>query len=113
MVTPIEGVHDPVLFVRDEGGGYRKRAIFWQQEAGREGEELMVMSSADGILGCISAGLGYTIIGKNMVVGSRYEESLAMQPVNYGPKHIKLSIIYRKTSLLESGILTLAKLLTK
>jgi len=113
MVTPIEGVHDPVLFVRDEGCGYRKRAIFWQQEAGREGEELMVMSSADGILGCISAGLGYTIIGKNMVVGSRYEESLAMQPVNYGPKHIKLSIIYRKTSLLASGILTLAKLLTK
>jgi len=113
MVTPIDAGHDPVLFVRDEGCGYRKRAIFWQKEAGRESEELMVMSSADGILGCISAGLGYTIIGKNMVVGSRYEESLAMRPVNFGPKHIKLSIIYRKTSLLESGILTLAKLLTK
>ncbi|MEY8200731.1 MAG: LysR family transcriptional regulator [Colwellia sp.] len=113
MVTPIEGGHDPVLFVREEGCGYRKHAIFWQQKAGRESEELMVMSSADGILGCISAGLGYTIISKNMVVGSRYEESLAMQPVSHGPKHIKVSIIYRKTSLLESGILTLAKLLTK
>ena len=113
IVTPIEGVHDPVLFVREEGCGYRKRALFWQQEAGRESEELMVMSSADGILGCISAGLGYTVMGKDMVVGSRYEESLAMKPVNYGPKHVKLSIIYRKASLLESGILTLAKLLTK
>lgn len=113
IVTPIEGIHDPVLFVREEGCGYRKRALFWQQEAGRESEELMVMSSADGILGCISAGLGYTVMGKDMVVGSRYEESLAMKPVNYGPKHVKLSIIYRKASLLESGILTLAKLLTK
>jgi hypothetical protein len=41
----------------------------------------MIMSSADGVLGCISAGLGYTIIGKNMVVGSRYEESLAIHPI--------------------------------
>jgi hypothetical protein len=73
----------------------------------------MIMSSADGVLGCISAGLGYTIIGKNMVVGSRYEESLAIHPVSYGPKHVQLSIVYRKESPLESGILTLAKLLTK
>jgi len=113
MVTPIEGEFDPVLFVRDEGCGYRKRALFWRQEAGRESDELMVMSSADGILGCISAGIGYTIMGKDMVVGSRYEESLAMHPVSHGPKHVKLSIIYRKESLLEPGILTLAKLLTK
>ena len=113
MVTPIEGEFDPVLFVRDEGCGYRKRALFWRQEAGRESDELMAMSSADGILGCISAGIGYTIMGKDMVVGSRYEESLAMHPVSHGPKHVKLSIIYRKESLLEPGILTLAKLLTK
>ncbi|MFT7007434.1 MAG: DNA-binding transcriptional LysR family regulator [Colwellia sp.] len=113
MVSPLESDHDPVLFVRDEGCGYRKHALFWQQEAGRGSDELMVMSSADGILGCVSAGLGYTIIGKNMVVGSRYEESLAISPVSYGPKHVQLSIVYRKGSPLESGILTLAKLLTK
>lgn len=113
IVTPIGGDYDPIMFVREKGCGYRKRALFWQQEVGRESEEIMVMSSADGILGCISAGIGYTIIGKNMVVGSRYEESLAMHPVSCGPKHIKLSIIYRKSNLLESGILSLAKLLTK
>jgi DNA-binding transcriptional LysR family regulator len=73
----------------------------------------MVMSSADGVLGCISAGLGYTIIGKNMVVGSRYEKSLVMTPVSHGPEYVQLSIVYRKGSPLESGTLTLAKLLTK
>ena len=113
MVAPLESDHDPVLFVRDEGCGYRKHALSWQQEAGKGSDELMVMTSADGILGCVSAGLGYTIMGKNMVIGSRYEESLAMHPVSYGPKHVQLSIVYRKASLLESGILTLAKLLTK
>lgn len=113
MVTPLEGEHDSVLFVRDEGCGYRKHAIFWQQGVGRESDERMLMSSADGILGCISAGLGYTVIGKNMVVGSRYEESLSMNPVSYGPEYVQLSIVYRKGSSLESGIVTLAKLLTK
>ena len=113
MVTPLESDHDPVLFVREEGCGYRKHALTWQQEAGRNTDELMVMSSADGVLGCISAGLGYTIIGKNMVVGSRYEKSLVMTPVSHGPEYVQLSIVYRKGSPLESGTLTLAKLLTK
>ncbi|BBB30848.1 LysR family transcriptional regulator [Neptunomonas japonica] len=113
MVTPLESDHDPVLFVREEGCGYRKHALVWQQEAGRNTDELMIMSSADGILGCVSAGLGYTIMGKNMVVGSRYEKSLVMTPVSHGPEYVQLSIVYRKGSPLESGTLTLAKLLTK
>lgn len=113
MVAPLESAYDPVLFVREEGCGYRKHALLWQQQAGRNNDEQMVMSSADGILGCISAGLGYTIIGKNMVVGSRYEESLKMYPVTCGPSFVQLSIVYRKGSPLEEGILTLAKLLTE
>ncbi|MEJ6080061.1 LysR family transcriptional regulator [Vibrio sp. 1-Bac 57] len=112
MVTPLDSEYDPVLFVRDPGCGYRKHAIMWRLEAERDNDELMLMSSADGILGCVAAGLGYTIIGKNMVVGSRYEKSLVMTPVSHGPSYVQLSIVYRKDSPLESGILTLAKLLT-
>ncbi|MCL1103183.1 LysR family transcriptional regulator [Shewanella saliphila] len=113
MVTPRDSEYDPVLLVRDEGCGYRQHAMLWRQQAGRGNDELMIMSSADGVLGCIAAGLGYTIIGKNMVAGSRYEKSLVMTPVSHGPKHVQLSIVYRKGSPLESGILTLATLLTK
>ena len=113
MVTPLDSEHDPVLLVRDEGCGYRTQALIWQQEAGRSSDELMLMSSADGVLGCIAAGLGYTIIGQNMVVGSRYEKSLVMTPLSNGAKNVQLSIVYRKDSPLSSGILTLAKLLTE
>ncbi len=113
MVTPRDSEYDPVLLVRDEGCGYRQHAMLWRQKAGRSNDELMIMTSADGVLGCIAAGLGYTIIGKNMVAGSRYEKSLVMTPVSHGPKHVQLSIVYRKGSPLESGILTLATLLTK
>ncbi|MGP9544563.1 LysR family transcriptional regulator [Psychrobacter sp. AOP7-B1-25] len=113
MVTPLDSEHDPVLLVRDEGCGYRTQAIMWQQKAGRGSDDLMLMSSADGVLGCIAAGLGYTIIGKNMVIGSRYEKSLVMTPLIDGLKHVQLSIVYRKDSPLVLGILTLAKLLTE
>lgn len=113
IVTPLEGDYDPVLIVRDEGCGYRKHAVNWRQEANRESDELMIMSSADGVLGCISAGLGYTIIGKNMVVGSRYEHTLKINPVSYGPKYLQLSIVYRKESPLVCAILNLAKIFTK
>lgn len=111
-VTPKESDYDPILLVRKEGCGYRNHALLWRQKAGRGSDELMTMSSADGVLGCISAGLGYTIIGKNMVVGSRYERSLVMTPVTHSPKHIQLSIVYRKGSPLESGILALTNIFT-
>ncbi|MDV7106029.1 LysR family transcriptional regulator [Vibrio sp. TH_r3] len=111
MVTPTGNEHDPVLFVRDEGCGYRQHALLWQQKSGRGADELMVMSSADGILGCISAGLGYTIIGKNMVVDSRYHKSIVMTPISHEPTHVQLSIVYRKDSPLEVGIKTLTQFL--
>lgn len=113
MVTPLGSEHDPILLVRDEGCGYRKHALMWQQKTGRGNDEVMLMSSADGVLGCIAAGLGYTVIGKNMVIGSRYEKSLVITPLTHEPKTVQLSIVYRKDSPLTSGILTLAKLLTE
>ena len=110
VVTPLGDSYEPIMFVRDEGCGYRKRALEWQHAAGRGDEELMVMSSSDGVLGCIAAGLGYTVIGKNMVVGSRYEKSLSIEPVSVGPRHVKISMVYRKDHPLEGGVLDLVNL---
>ncbi|MEH6814310.1 MAG: LysR family transcriptional regulator [Motiliproteus sp.] len=113
IVSSLDGVYEPVLCVREEGCAYRQSALTWQQDAGRSDEEMMVMSSADGVLGCVAAGLGYTVIGKNMVVGSRYEKSLLIEDVSHGPAQINISMIYRKDTPLEAGILKLISLFTK
>lgn len=105
LVTPIDEEYEPVLFVREEGCGYRKCALAWQELGDRFTDEMMVMSSADGILGCIAAGLGYTVIGENMVTGSRYESSLKSVSVSRGQQRIEISVIYRKGHPLEQGIL--------
>jgi len=105
LVTPIDEEYESVLFVREEGCGYRKCALAWQELGDRFTDEMMVMSSADGILGCIAAGLGYTVIGENMVTGSRYENALKSVPVTQGQESIEISVIYRKGHPLEQGIL--------
>lgn len=105
LVTPVDEEYEPVLFVREEGCGYRKCALAWQELGDRFTDEMMVMSSADGILGCIAAGLGYTVIGENMVTGSRYENALKSVPVTQGQQGIEISVIYRKGHPLEQGIL--------
>lgn len=113
LVSSLDGEYEPVLCVRDKGCAYRQCALDWQQAAGRSDEEMMVMSSADGLLGCIAAGLGYTVIGKNMVIGSRYEKSLQIKRVSHGQVQVNISMIYRKDTPLEAGILKLIDLFTK
>lgn len=110
LVTPRDGVHEPLLFVREDGCGYRKWAQVWQQDTGRANEETMVMSSADGILGCVAAGLGYTLIGRDMVRGSRYEKSLHIQPIETQWQYLTLSLVYPRNSPFEQDILNLARL---
>ncbi|WP_299181674.1 LysR family transcriptional regulator [uncultured Neptuniibacter sp.] len=110
IVTPLDGEYDSVLFVREDGCGYRKCALSWQQASGRSEDGLMVMSSSDGVLGCVAAGLGYTVIGRNMVTGSRYEKALRSEPVNVGVGHVRISMVYRRGNPLESGINNLVQL---
>ena len=113
LVTPAAGDHDAVLFVRDLGCGYRQWALNWQQQAGKSGEEVMVMSSADGILGCIAAGLGYTVIGRDMVRGSRYEKDLHVRAAMPDRQSVKISLVYQKNNPLESSIQSLAGLIRR
>jgi len=110
LVTPLDGGYESVLFVRQEGCAYRSCALAWQQEAGRSGEEMMVMSSADGVLGCIAAGLGYTVIGKDNVIGSRYEKALSTESITHGQTHMEISMVYRQDSPVADGILNLSGL---
>lgn len=111
-VTANDQNYDPILFVRGDGCGYRQAALAWQREMGDSEQQVMEMSSVDGILGCVAAGLGYTIIGWEMVSNSRYEDSLTIEPLTAHHANIQISLIYKRDSLLEEGIQTLASFFT-
>ncbi|SNZ21063.1 LysR family transcriptional regulator [Cohaesibacter gelatinilyticus] len=110
VVLPKDQEHDSVLFVRDEGCAYRQAAVSWQQKTGRSDEQIMSMSSVEGVLGCIAAGLGYTVIGESMVKGSRYENSLSTRLVDGPATTFRLSLICRKNSPFQHDIEAIAKL---
>ena len=110
LVTPKDGDYQNQLLVREEGCGYRKHALIWQQESGRSGDDMMTISSSEGLLGCIAAGLGYTLIGKDMVLGSRYEQQVQFESVPTGQKAVLICMVYRTDHTLEEGMLKMAKL---
>lgn len=110
LVEPLGIPCAPVMIVREEGCAYRKCALSWQQNVAKHQQEIMLMSSVEGLLGCIAAGLGYTIIGKNMVQNSRYENALSSRKVTVGDSSVTISLIYRKDSPLSEGIQAFAKL---
>ncbi|WP_028301013.1 LysR family transcriptional regulator [Oceanospirillum beijerinckii] len=107
-ITASDGHYDPVLFVRGEGCGYRQAALAWQREMGNTEQQLMEMSSVDGVLGCVAAGLGYTIMGWDMVRNNRYEDSLAVEALTDHHANLQISLIYKNDCLLETGIQALA-----
>jgi len=68
------------------------------------------MSSVEGVLGCIAAGLGYTLIGTGMVKGSRYELPLSVQPVMGPQLMFRFSLIYQKNIPLSNDIYAISGL---
>ncbi|MCB5160919.1 LysR family transcriptional regulator [Marinomonas algarum] len=110
LVEPADQDYNPVMIVRDIGCGYRQAALDWQQTAGRGSEEVMTMGSVEGVLGCIAAGLGYTVIGEGMLKNSRYEASLISQPATQHQAPFKISLIYQDNNPLVEDILAIADL---
>ncbi len=110
IVVPKDQKHDSTLFVRDQGCGYRQAAVNWQQEMGRSNEQIMSMSSVEGVLGCIAAGLGYTIIGESMVKGSRYETALSTRKISSTGTKFRISLICRRNSPFQKDIEAIAHL---
>lgn len=113
LVEPIDGDSESVLFVREPGCAYRECALEWQQEIQRADDEMMTMSSVDGVLGCVAAGLGYTVIGEDMVLGSRYESSLRTQKVSTSRTAINISMIHRRGHPLTDAIQRLVTLFVR
>ncbi|MEO9274511.1 LysR family transcriptional regulator [Marinomonas sp. 5E14-1] len=108
LVEPLNLPYNPVLIVREMGCGYREAALNWQSQVGKTQEERMTMSSVEGVLGCVAAGLGYTVIGAGMVKNSRYESLLSTQPANEKQPIFNISLICQKNNPLVKDIEVIA-----
>ena len=81
----IRSLHEPSrdlpLILFREGCAYRARALMWQRESGRARGQLMELGTLDGILGCVSVGLGQTLMPRWVVEQSRFHADLLVEAV--------------------------------
>ncbi len=110
LVRSRERPGEPTLIIRHDGCAYRERALSWQRKMGRCNEETMVMSTVDGLLGCVAAGLGYTVISRDMVYQNRYEQSLTLEPLSGNDALLDIHLIHRHDAIPQQGIELLASL---
>ncbi len=72
--TPATAMLPLILF--KDGCAYRTRALDWQRHTGNNGQPLMEMGSLDGILSCVAAGLGCTLLPAAVVAASSHHQAL-------------------------------------
>lgn len=75
---------DPVqlpLILFREGCAYRTRALAWQRAIGHATADVMEFGTLDGILGCVSVGLGWTLMPRRVVEASQHAAELVVEPV--------------------------------
>ncbi len=64
------------------GCAYRARAEQWLRESGRLPYRVMEYGALDGILGCVSAGLGCTLMPRSVVERVGVQENLQLSEIS-------------------------------
>lgn len=75
---------DPVqlpVILFHEGCAYRARALAFQRSTGHALSDTMTFGTLEGILGCVSVGLGWTLMPRSAVERSAYTDQLHIRSV--------------------------------
>ena len=75
------GCDDLPLILFREGCAYRARALEWQRRCGHPVSSVMEMGTLEGIVGCVSAGLGWTLLPRRALDLSPLAADLEKKPV--------------------------------
>lgn len=71
-------IKQPLILFR-EGCAYRARAIAWQRVQGHAVADAMEFGTLEGILGCVSVGLGWTLMPRRVVEQSKLRSELVIE----------------------------------
>jgi len=73
-------LQQPLILFR-EGCAYRARALAWQRSQGHSSIDAMEFGTLEGILGCVSVGLGWTLMPRRVVEQSLHAADLVIETV--------------------------------
>lgn len=105
---------DPVqlpLILFREGCAYRTRALAWQRKIGHATADVMEFGTLDGILGCVSVGLGWTLMPRRVVAQSIYRGDLVVESIQAEIAEVPTGLIRLRTAPPLAGVGTLIEAL--
>jgi len=98
----------PLILFR-EGCAYRARAVEWQRSLGQPATEVMELGTLEGILGCVAAGLGWTLLPRRAVMQSPHVAQLEVTAVPAAVGRVPTMLVRHAEGVSLTAIETLAK----
>jgi DNA-binding transcriptional LysR family regulator len=86
-------VMQPLILFR-EGCAYRARALAWQRAMGHAVADAMEFGTLEGILGCVSVGLGWTLMPRRVVEQSPHVADLIVETLPDDIAQVPTGMIY-------------------
>ena len=110
LVTARQAVTPNVLLVFRTGCVYRARAEQWLREEGRLPYSIMEYGTLEGILGCVDAGLGCTLMPRAVVERSAFKIDVMISPIPAHIARIQTLLVRRKDTPLSGAMQKLIEL---
>lgn len=104
-------VQQPLIIFR-EGCAYRTRALAWQRAIGHAVADAMEMGTLEGILGCVSVGLGWTLMPRRVVERSPHLADLVIEALPDDIGRVQTGMIYPRYAPPMVALHTLAEAVT-
>lgn len=92
----VEELKNQKIIVFKSGCFYRKTLEDWLLSEGIVSQKVMELNTLDGIIGCVKAGLGITMLTKSVANQLDYTQKLFRSPLPYKNGEVITYFVYRK-----------------
>jgi DNA-binding transcriptional LysR family regulator len=103
-ITSIKAVEKPTLLVSSLGCPYRAVLENWLRQSGIMPYKIMEFGTLEGIIGCVSAGMGITVFPKSIIVNLNYLDKVNMLPMPAELANMPITFIRRRDALLTKAM---------
>nr|WP_295974946.1 LysR family transcriptional regulator [uncultured Bacillus sp.] len=103
-LSSIIEIQNRTLLVFRRGCSYRARLEDWLHHEGVIPEKIMEFGTLDGIVGCISAGLGISLLPRSVADRHIYSENLRLHSIPNRFGKVKTIFIYRKDKYMSTSL---------
>lgn len=111
-LSAIEEIQNRTILVFRKGCSYRARLEAWLHHEGVIPEKTMEFGTLDGILGCVSAGLGISLLPRSVVEKHVTDDLLIQHSIPNRFGKVKTLFIYRNDKYLSTSLRTFIEIIS-